>query len=101
MGVRGVVLKLVQGASHLYNFHFCGSQLPVSCKNIKSPPKGSSIKVFGIFKGGRGVSNSDVARYQKVEGEVNQGQNSDMGEGGIKNGQTNSDVFYGRPLTAT
>ena len=23
-----------------------------------------------------------------------------MGEGGIKNGQNNSDVFYGRPLTS-
>ena len=31
---------------------------------------------------GKGVSKSDVARYQKVEG-----QNFDMGEGGIKNGQ--------------
>ena len=30
---------------------------------------------------------------------VNQGQNSDMGEGGVKNEQKNSDVFYGRPLT--
>ena len=37
----------MQGASHLYNFHFCGSQLPVSWGicissvdwNIKSPPK--------------------------------------------------------------
>ena len=27
--------------------------------------------------------------------QVNQGQNSDMGEGGIKNGQKNSNVFYG------
>ena len=26
---------------------------------------------------------------------LNQGQNSDMGEGGIKNVQNNSDVFYG------
>ena len=36
----------------------------------------------------------------KLEGRslVNQGQNSDMGEGGIKTGQKNSDVFYGRPL---
>ena len=31
-------------------------------------------------------------------GYVKQGQNSDMGEGGIKNGQRNSDVFYGQAL---
>ena len=43
--------------------------------------------------GVRGVSNSDVAIGRSW---VNQGQNSDMGEGGIKNGQKNSDVFYGR-----
>ena len=30
---------------------------------------------------------------------VNQGQNSDTGEGGIKKGQKKSDVFYERPLT--
>ena len=30
---------------------------------------------------------------------MNQGQNSDMGEGGIKKGQKNSDVSYGRSLT--
>ena len=29
---------------------------------------------------------------------VNQGQNSDMGEGGIKNGQKIFNVFYRRPL---
>ena len=29
---------------------------------------------------------------------VNHGQNFDMGEEGIKNGQKSSDVFYGRPL---
>ena len=28
---------------------------------------------------------------------INQGQNSDMGEGGIKNDQKKSYVFYGRP----
>ena len=33
---------------------------------------------------------------QVLEGR-NQGQNSDMGEGGIINGQNNSDVFYRRP----
>ena len=40
--------------------------------------------------------------YKKLEGrsEINQGQNSDMGEGGMKNGLKNSYVFYGRPLTA-
>ena len=41
---------------------------------------------------GEGVLNSDVARYLKVV----QSQNSDMGEGGIKNGQKNSDIYYGR-----
>ena len=37
---------------------------------------------------------------KKLEGRslVNKGQNSDMGEGGIKDGQKNSDVFYGRLL---
>ena len=33
---------------------------------------------------------------QVLEGR-NQGQNSDMGEGGIKNSQNNSNVFYRRP----
>ena len=31
---------------------------------------------------------------------VNQGQNSDMAEGGIKNGHKNSDVFYDDPLAS-
>ena len=37
----------------------------------------------------------------KLDGrsKVNHGKNSDMGEGGIKNSQINSDVFYGWPLS--
>ena len=49
-------------------------------------------------RGGRGLK----FRWCKIlEGRscVNQGQNSDMGEGGIKNGQKKSNVFYGRPLS--
>ena len=59
--------------------------------------QGSSIKDVGIFQGEGGLK---FRCCKKSEGRssVNQGQNSDMGEGGIKNGQNNSDVFYGRPL---
>ena len=57
--------------------------------------KGPSIKDVEIFQGGFKF------RWCKIlEGrsQVNQGQNSDMGEGGIKNSQKSFDVIYGQPL---
>ena len=57
--------------------------------------KGPSIKEY--FKRGR----SEILMLQEIRGriQINQDQSSDMGKGGIKNGQENSDIFYGRPIS--
>ena len=54
-----------------------------------------------ILGGGEAKGGLKFLCCNKLEGrnQVNQGLNSDMGDGGIKNGQKNSDVFYGQPLT--
>ena len=57
--------------------------------------QGPSIKDVEIFQSGGG---SQIPMLQDIRSQVNQGQNSVMGEGVIKNGPKNSDVFYGRPL---
>jgi hypothetical protein len=49
--------------------------------------------------GGRGRLKFRCCKILEGKSKVNQGQNSDMGKGGIKNGQKNSDVFYGWPLS--
>ena len=49
---------------------------------------------------GRGGLNFRCCKILEGKSWINQGQYSDLVEGGVKNGQKNSDVFYGRPLTA-
>ena len=49
--------------------------------------------------GGKGGLKFRCCKILEGRSQVNQGQNSDMGEGGIKNGQKNSDVFYERTLS--
>ena len=60
--------------------------------------KGPSLKDVGIFLWGGGLK---FWCCKKIEGRssVNQRQNSDMGEGGLKTAKKNSDIFCGRPLT--
>ena len=60
--------------------------------------KGLSIKDVEILKGVGGLK-FRCCKILEGRSYVNQGQNFNMGEGGIKNSQTNSNVFYGGPLS--
>ena len=50
---------------------------------------------------GVGGGLSQILMLQEARSWVNQGENSNMAEGGIKNSHKNSDYFYGRPLNST
>ena len=58
-----------------------------SKKVMEPAAQGPSIKVVGIFQGGRGGLKFRYCKILEGRSSVNQGQNSDMGEGGIKNCQ--------------
>ena len=59
---------------------------------------GPSIKDVGIFQGGRGVSNSDVARYQKVKVRLIRVKIPTWGRGVSKTAQKIPTSFMDGPL---
>ena len=100
----------VQNSIFLVKFSSEVKENQAWCENKNIIYKGASIKVVGIFLGGRGSSNFDIGQYGGLRVKIFKIPTSflggviestiyfDMGEGGVKKLGQNSDLFYGRTL---